>query len=520
MAKILGVDIGSHAIKLATLETSFRSRDFGPGTELPLEGAEPAAALDGALTALAAARKFQADQVAVALPGHAAASQVLTLPFSNEKQIDQTLGFEVEGQMQFELDEIAFDHQFVGASEPTRSELLVGVAKRTELDGLLARLKPHGLEPRVLTLPALAWGAVMPQLAPGEDRVAVVDIGHTRTCIAIGCGAVGLEWARTFAFGGADLDRVLAAEFKVSAEEARSWKEKSGDVRERARTPDEEAAFGALRRGLAPLIRELRQTLRAHQTRFKKKVGALQLAGGTSQLRGIAELLSRELGLQVGAMALPTSFTSQGGTPAGALAWALAERAQQGPGGTRHTRFNLRKGDHAFRGDFDYLRARLGRLGAYAAILLLLLAGNGWGRSVLLESREKQLDDKLCEATQKVLGKCQKDFAVALSMMRGQNTPAASIPAVSATELLAELTHRVPTDGNPRITSVDVSLSRVRVRGRVDGFDAVEKLTTALKSYRCFQTVKTGKVEKDPREKDKVEFSLDIEVGCPSASQG
>jgi general secretion pathway protein L len=204
--------------------------------------------------------------------------------------------------------------------------------------------------------------------------------------------------------------------------------------------------------------------------------------------------------------------------PVALQAYALAQRTQMGG---RSARFNLRRNDLAFKGDFQYLKGKVGRLGAFAAILLAVAGANSYARISKLSAREKLLDDKLCEMTQKVLSKCQSDFTVALALLREHNAPSAGIPQVSAVELLAETTNRIPDEASAKISEVEITENRIRLRGTVDSFDSVEKLTTNLKAYRCFTAVNRGKTEKDQNDKDRIVFSLDIEVGCQgSGNQG
>ena len=199
----------------------------------------------------------------------------------------------------------------------------------------------------------------------------------------------------------------------------------------------------------------------------------------------------------------------------------MAERANRGGGG-RTGRFNLRRGAFGFQGDFEYLKGKLGRLGAFAAVLLLLAGAYSYARIDMLTEREKQIDDKLCETTQKILGKCQRDFTVALSMLRGSNAPTAAIPLVSAVELLAETTAHMPKETNVKMSEAEITLNRMRIRGTVDSFDSVDKLTAELKSFKCFTDIKRGKVAKAQKDPSQIEFTLDVEVGCaePGATQG
>ena len=85
------------------------------------------------------------------------------------------------------------------------------------------------------------------EVAPGA-ALAVLDLGHRRTSIAVGRPAEGLLFARTFPGGGRDLSRALAAEFQVPFAEAEAWKERDGSLA-RAAGP---STSGPGRRWFAP----------------------------------------------------------------------------------------------------------------------------------------------------------------------------------------------------------------------------------------------------------------------------
>jgi general secretion pathway protein L len=197
----------------------------------------------------------------------------------------------------------------------------------------------------------------------------------------------------------------------------------------------------------------------------------------------------------------------------------LALRGQAS--GAKAPRFNLRRGE-LFRGDFDYLRERGGRLVAYAAILLALLVGSGVVRNSLLARREKQVDAQLCEVTQRVLGNCEKDYNRALALLKGKESPTAALPRVSAVNLLSELTQRLPSDIPLKLEQITVDLERISLKVETDSSKQLDTITKALESYKCFKELKEGKIEKS-RDGSKVSFRLDIQVECPdspSAPQG
>jgi general secretion pathway protein L len=521
MARILGLDIGARSVKALQLESSFRGFEVRAFAQAKVD---PEGGVKAALAALKEGGHLAGDQIVVALPGCGVATHLLTLPFADPRRIEATLGFEVESQLPYDLADATLDSQILQTKDG-KSDVLVGTARNEELTALLALLAQVGLDPRIVTTSALAYQPLLAQRstgnpgpAPLEGSEAIVDIGHERTSVCI-AGPSGLESARTFSGGGKELTRAVANEFKVSLADAEAWKDNEGDVTLGPDTPPEvERAAGALLRALSPLVRELRATLRAHSARFRTPVARIYLAGGTARLKGLGPVLARELGVEVLPLD-PVPRDGSGVIPAGseaiaAQAFALAVR---GHGAARAARFNLRKGAFAFKGDLAYLKGKASRMAIFAGVLAFLSAMFIWAQRSALVAREAAYDGVLCQLTAKAIGQCQKDYTVALSIMKGKGSPTASLPAYSALDLFNELAVRAQAV-KVKLEETEVQLDRVRLRGETESFEGVDQLVAALKGFKCFQEIKRGKVQKD-KAGAKVLFDLDIRVLCEGAAK-
>src|SRR5208283_4351189 len=179
MPRILGLDLGSYAVKAVVLDVG-RSTSLAGWAEIRRgEGALPESLL-AALAALRAEHPWQTDQVVVAMPGTSLATHALVLPFKDAKRLEAALPFEVESQLPVELEDVVFDYQ-LGQRTEQGTELLVGVAQKSEVRSLLALLSQAGFEPRVVTHPALVYRSLFvgrPELlgAEADSLAALVDI--------------------------------------------------------------------------------------------------------------------------------------------------------------------------------------------------------------------------------------------------------------------------------------------------------------------------------------------------------
>ncbi|HET9553525.1 MAG TPA: fimbrial protein, partial [Anaeromyxobacteraceae bacterium] len=236
---ILGLDLGARAVKAVLLESAFRGFEVAGHAAEPVEPASPGGPSlrerqAAALTRLLAAQGWRVDGCVAAAPGAGVASHVVTLPFTDPRRIEQTIGFEVEGQIPYELADAAWDWQPLGVRGEA-SDLWVGVTPKAELNGVLAALAGAGIDPRVVVPPAPALAALLgpgvldgPALPAGEAPPVegILDLGEDRLnlCLAVegrleaartvagGAGAMARALARDLAIPEADGARLLAAE--------------------------------------------------------------------------------------------------------------------------------------------------------------------------------------------------------------------------------------------------------------------------------------------------------------------
>jgi general secretion pathway protein L len=531
--RIAGLDLGAASVKAVLLESSFRGYAVVDAATVPVPPpgqAQPAAPRQrqaAALTELLAARGWRFDMAVAAWPGLGAASHLVTLPFSDPRRIGETVQFEVEGQIPFGLAEVAWDWQVLETRDG-RTDLYVGVVRRDEMKPLLDQLAGSGVDPQVV-LPAgpayaalLAAGA-LPDGHPGEGPAPVeliLDVGAERVSACVAAGGQCL-WARTFPGGTTHLVRALSRDLGVPEDAARRLLEAecSGTPPppELAALSREPRAAESLRRGLSALVRELRATLKSWEARgAHRPIQRLWLAGGAARLPGLADILGAEVGAPAAALALAGPAAGrlpEAEAPGYALALALALRGHLG---ARAGRLNLRRGDLASTRDFEHLRGKVARLGAYAGLVAVLALGSAAVKTFALSRQEKLLDQSLCEVTRQVTGKCYEDFSVAESVLRGRGTPAATIPRISAVNVLAELAARTP-EIPLKLDRIEITREKLHLQGSTDSAESVDKIVDGLRRSRCFAEARSGGVRRRGSD-GRFEFTIDADLTCDGAA--
>lgn len=477
MHRIVGLDQAQDAVRVATLQGGFRGfaiQDLR-SAELPADGA-PAERLAGALAALGLLPPLSGeDSVAVALPGPVVATHLVTLPFTDPKRIEQVLPAEVEGAIPFDLAEVVWDYAVL-TQQNGKSEVLVGIVKKSVLREHLAALAAAGVDPRVVTLAPLALAALGERGMLGADgalSAALLDAGPDRADFVV------------FDGGRPVLARALATAG------AAAWQAAQSD----------EAAHARL---LGTLARDLKISLRARKSAPQK----LLVAGALASLPGAAEKLSAELQLPVETASVPMGDSSS------LLSLGLAMRAQSPRG-----RVNFRKGEFAFTKDLSQVRGQMTRLGVAAAVLLVLGFLLGFARLHSLRQQAAAYDEAVCGATRKILGQCLTDYRQAVARLSGGNSRAAGIPRASGADVLAELVEHMPEGALPLLDDLELTTTSIRVKGTAESFGKVEDIIGALKKDKCFGEIKQPRTEKQ-RDGSKVSFALDFAYLCSGESPG
>ena len=536
--KVVGLDLGTHMVKVCELVTTFRNYElvgFGAeGVESEAGGKPTTLEIAQAARRLLESRGLLLEPIYCTLPPEQISTLTVDLPFSQPKKIEQALPFQLEEVLPVELDTLIYDYQIVQSKPDGGSTVLVAYVKRDLFEGFLQALQEVGVDPKIVGISALSYGQLVDTVLGAEAQapLAVLDIGHAHTELVVlenGTPAI----VRSIRGGGLDVTRMLANAFQVSLEQAERGKHAEGFVAlpagqdatrpnfvvDTGQTTRRDLISQASHAALQPIVREVKRSLVAHADATGISVERLFLTGGTSLLRGLPEYLSALLGVEVlllDPLNVPFNRLAEGGDrlrPYAAKVLGVALRAFER---TRRAQINFRKGEHAYTGDFSFMRGRIITLAA-AGVLILLLAGIvAATKKRVLEAEHAALAAQVKALSLPIVGEETDDVdRVWQVMLAASENPAKLVPQVSAFEILAELSQRVQADLVVDVDSFEMDLDRkkLEIKGRTSSGGEVEHLVDVLSGHHCFK----DKVTKDKVEKtmeDKTKFRLTATSGC------
>jgi general secretion pathway protein L len=509
--RILGLDLGTHAVKAVELRQSFRELEVVQMRALPL--AAGVQLPPDELREFLVQHALPLDGVVVALPGDHVSTRHLTFPFRDRRKLAAAVPFEVEGKVPFELDEFFVDWE-VGREEASQTSVLAGLAPRAEVAATLAHLAAAEIDPRVVE----AEGHLLANLATFfelEETCLVADLGHRKTTMTLLVAGRAVA-TRTARVGGRDLTRALAAEHGGSEPDAERAKHEEGvfDERGQIRSPAAEAV-------LDRWARELARMLGFVEGAERSDVAEVVLCGGGAHLHRLDEYLAGRLGMPARRLSAPAEGEAADALAAGdpvlfAPALALALRGSM----RARTSMNFRQDDLAHRVDFR----RVGRefrtplaLGALA----LLLASAGALIGITTESQRGEVLERealaryqasfpgtadprnVVSAMQQAVTEAQ-DRADTLGVYRGN---------LSALDILTEISDRVPQDLDVVFEELAIDRQIVQIKGHAPAFGSVDRLRAELAQYAPFSSITVGDITRDAR-RDGQTFSMRISLSA------
>lgn len=318
--QVVGLKVGASSLAAARVEMNGSAelvqlaRESLPGGVVVGGEIRDVPMLAAALKEFFARHKLPTRAVRVGIANNRIGVRTIDLAgIGDPKQLANAVRFRAQEALPIPLDEAVLDYHVLsegmdGEGQPTKRVLLV-VAYRDLIDTYVAACREAGLRLVGIDLEAFALlRALTPSDAPvltnGERSALVaVSVGADRTTLAVSDGLT-CEFTRVLAWGGASLTGALARLLEIEPDEAERIKKEI--ALEGTQVPeglDEERAARAreaLRTGLTTFARELVSSLQFYQGQPDSLgIREIVLAGGTAELRGLADALQSLIGVNV-----------------------------------------------------------------------------------------------------------------------------------------------------------------------------------------------------------------------------
>jgi Tfp pilus assembly PilM family ATPase len=187
--KIIALDIGTNVVRAFEMQANFRSSQPLAYYEEVIQLQEEQSLLDAQVEALGKLienNQLKADTLCCSVPRQMVASLSIALPFIQKKQIEMTIGTQIDDLLPIDVEDIFYDYQIISQTaknqSPAESKILIAYVKRDEFEEFLKLLQNRHIDPKLMTLGIFAYQTL---LNPKFKNAQVV----------LNFGKSGAEWA-------------------------------------------------------------------------------------------------------------------------------------------------------------------------------------------------------------------------------------------------------------------------------------------------------------------------------------
>ena len=301
---IVGLDIGSRSIKAAEITetkrglslTRFGIVDIAHGAieEGTINNPETVAE---SIKQLFKSYNIKESNVAVSIGGYSVIVKKISVQTMDEEKLQETIHFEAEQYIPFDISDVNLDFQILGESEsnPGQMNVFLVAAKKEMVNDYINLVNLAGLNPCIVDVEAFALqNTFEANYDMQSENTALIDIGASKTSLNILKGNSSL-FMRDVSLGCGQINQKIMSLIECSFEEAEQLK--YGDKPDRL-TPED--LKGIISSVVADWCTEIRRALDFFYSTYPEdQIKRIILSGGGANIEEFRELLATEASAEV-----------------------------------------------------------------------------------------------------------------------------------------------------------------------------------------------------------------------------
>jgi type IV pilus assembly protein PilM len=522
--QVIGLDIGTHSIKATVVRHGWRGSEMVGFFQKTRDRDDSLS--DGDRTALALGKlfsenKLRSDEIVVSVPGLAVSTRIITLPFTDRRKIARVIPFEVEGHIPFSLEEVVVSYHIL-KQEHGKTKLLAGAMKKDLLRENLETLAKAGVTPRVVDLDFMAlFNLSQSGLVEVEGCYAIVDVGEIKTSVCI-VDAGHLGFGRSIPIAGRAIDQAVQKEFGLSPAESERLKETTGflPLSDQNDLDEEQKRISlTVESAVIPLVQEIGRTFYAFEAEAQQKVKQVVLCGGTAQLTNFPAYLSEKMEVPAFSLSLSRSGGPEIGPENSVLMSHACGLSMRAVANGRCSQLNFLRDEFAYRTEIKGIKSKMVYVGIFLCIILGLFAFDGVSRYMAKRWQYAELKSEIRKVFKETFPEVKQirgerhQMESRIRELQGESEALISLGGspVTALDLIREITERAPVGVEVDIQTFSFDAERLRLSGRTDSFESVDRVLKALQGFDLFENVALSNAKVDVKD-NKVDFKLSISL--------
>jgi type IV pilus assembly protein PilM len=301
---IVGLDIGSRSIKAAEITetkrglslTRFGIVDIAHGAieEGTINDPETVAE---SIKQLFKSYNIKESNVAVSIGGYSVIVKKISVQTMDEEKLQETIHFEAEQYIPFDISDVNLDFQILGESEsnPGQMNVFLVAAKMEMVNDYINLVNLAGLNPCIVDVEAFALqNTFEANYDMQSENTALIDIGASKTSLNILKGNSSL-FMRDVSLGCGQINQKIMSLIECSFEEAEQLK--YGDKPDRLTQEDLKGIVSSV---VTDWCTEIRRALDFFYSTYPEdQIKRIILSGGGANIGEFRELLAAEASAEV-----------------------------------------------------------------------------------------------------------------------------------------------------------------------------------------------------------------------------
>jgi len=301
---LVGLDIGSRSIKAAQIVDSKRGpalNHFGI-VDIAHGAIEEGTINDPESVAQSIQQLFKSNgikqsNVAVSIGGYSVIVKKINVQTMAEEQLQETIHFEAEQYIPFDISDVNLDFQILGENEsnPNQMNVFLVAAKKEMVNDYINLVNLAGLNPCIVDVEAFALqNTFESNYDVQDDNIALIDIGASKTSLNILKGSSSV-FMRDVSLGCGQINQKIMSLIECTFEEAEQLK--YGDDPDRL-TPED--LKGIVSSVVADWCTEIRRALDFFYSTYPEdQIKRIILSGGGAGISEFRQLLATEASAEV-----------------------------------------------------------------------------------------------------------------------------------------------------------------------------------------------------------------------------
>ena len=300
----IGVDIGSSYIKTVKLKESKGTYELELFDVHPLP---PELIVDGSiidslrlvdsLKEMVKKAAIKTKDAVISISGHSSVIiKRISLPEMSEEDLSESIKFEAEQYVPFDIEDVNLDFQIIGPKEePGQMDVILVAVKKDIINEYITVVKEAGLNPIVVDIDSFALENMygVNYEIEAEKNVALLNIGASTINLSILKNGISV-FTRDSSLGSNIHTEALQREFNLTYENAERLKR--GEPVENVAAED---AAAVIETASEEIIGEIVRSFDYFRsTTLHEEIGEVVLSGGCALIKNFAGMISEKAGIE------------------------------------------------------------------------------------------------------------------------------------------------------------------------------------------------------------------------------